>query len=305
MGSQELQKLKAEHEKTLKMFIDRDIDLRQTNKKLEQEQKENKKTIKMLIQRDIQFRQINERLEAMDREKSQFISIAAHQLRTPLTAIKWLTQILQKDTQKNPHNPQKEQINKLNEIVQKVVNLVGDILNVSRIEEGRFGLKYSKASLGSLLKDILKTVEVSARSRKITIKKNIGPKLPESEFDPEKMHLALANIIDNAIKYTPTKGTVNIKATKKDSQITITMSDTGIGIPKEDHGRLFDKFYRGNNALKQETEGTGLGLFITHNIIKAHSGTINFDSRKGVGTTFTITLPITQSSWPPRKKFYS
>ena len=262
-------------------------------KQLKAEQKENKKTIKMLIQRDIQFREINERLEAMDREKSQFISIAAHQLRTPLTAIKWITQILQKDAQKNPHNTQKEQINKLNEIVQKVVNLVGDILNVARIEEGRFGLKYTKASLAPLLEDILKIAEVTARAREVTIKKNIPQNLSESEFDSEKLRLALANIIDNAIKYTPTKGAVTIKAAKKDSQITITISDTGIGIPKEDHGRLFDKFYRSNTALKQETEGTGLGLFISHNIIEAHKGTITFDSIKGKGTTFVVTLPIT------------
>ncbi len=262
-------------------------------KQLKAEQKENKKTIKMLIQRDIQFREINERLEAMDREKSQFISIAAHQLRTPLTAIKWITQILQKDAQKNPHNTQKEQINKLNEIVQKVVNLVGDILNVARIEEGRFGLKYTKASLAPLLEDILKIAEVTARAREVTIKKNIPQNLSESEFDSEKLRLALANIIDNAIKYTPTKGAVTIKAAKKDSQITITISDTGMGIPKEDHGRLFDKFYRSNTALKQETEGTGLGLFISHNIIEAHKGTITFDSIKGKGTTFVVTLPIT------------
>jgi len=262
-------------------------------KQLKAGQKENKKTIKMLIQRDIQFREINERLEAMDREKSQFISIAAHQLRTPLTAIKWITQILQKDAQKNPHNTQKEQINKLNEIVQKVVNLVGDILNVARIEEGRFGLKYTKASLAPLLEDILKIAEVTARAREVTIKKNIPQNLSESEFDSEKLRLALANIIDNAIKYTPTKGAVTIKAAKKDSQITITISDTGIGIPKEDHGRLFDKFYRSNTALKQETEGTGLGLFISHNIIEAHKGTITFDSIKGKGTTFVVTLPIT------------
>lgn len=295
--SEALKKLKEEHHKTIKMFIERDIRLRETAERLEQERNETHKTIKMLVQRDMQLRQTNERLEAMDREKSQFISIAAHQLRTPITAIKWIAQLLQQGAQKGAATAQKEQITKLNQIVGKVVALVGDILNVSRIEEGRFGAAAKPGDLAELLADVLKTAEITAQAKNVRIETRFHSARVPMEFDPEKLRLALTNIINNAVKYTPARGTVTVStALGADRRsVAITVRDTGIGIPEEDQGRLFDKFYRGKNALKLETEGTGLGLFIAHNIIEAHRGAIAFTSTEGQGTAFTITLPLAKT----------
>lgn len=290
----EEKKLQTEHEKTIKMLLQRDIDLRATSEKLQQKQAENEKSIKMLIQRDIELREINERLEEMDREKSEFISIAAHELRTPLTAIKWLVQLIQKEKLGKLNNRQKEQVDKLGEIVNKMIHLVGDILNVARIEEGRFGFKTEIIDLGKIIEEIIKTSEIISKAKKLSMEKRIDSNMPKIRADKEKIKLALGNVIDNAIKYTPKQGHVAINANSRDSNIIITVSDTGIGISKEEQERIYSKFFRGNNALKLDTEGTGLGLFIARNIIEAHEGSISFASEKGKGTCFTIQLPASK-----------
>lgn len=284
--------LQTEHEKTIKMLLQRDIDLRATAEKLQKKQAENEKTIKMLIQRDIELRKINERIEQMNTEKSEFISIAAHELRTPLTAIKWLAQIIQKEKLGKLNHKQKEQVKKLNQIINKMVHLVGDILNVARIEEGRFGFKIKTLDLGKTLEEVIKISDVLGKAKEISILKNINSNMPPIRADKEKIMLAIGNIIDNAIKYTPKQGSVEINANSNSNNAIITVSDTGIGIPEDAQSRMYTKFFRGNNALKVETEGTGLGLFIARNIIESHGGSIAFTSRKNKGTTFTIQLPM-------------
>jgi signal transduction histidine kinase len=252
---------------------------------------EQDKTIKMLSQRDSDLLKINKRLEAMDKQKSEFISIAAHQLRTPLTTIKWIAQALGKKTSKENKETHK-QINQMQQTINKMVILVGDILNVTRIEEGRYGLKPKKANIGPILNEILETAKISALPKEIKLKTEIPAEIPDTIIDNSKIKLALNNIIDNAVKYTPVKGTININMTIKEKKMVITISDTGIGIEKKDQSRLFTKFHRGSNALKVQTDGTGLGLFISKNIIESHKGTIAVASEINKGTTFTITLPI-------------
>lgn len=238
-----------------------------------------------------ELRENNRHLQSLMAAKTEFISVAAHELRTPLTAIKWIVQLLHKDAGSLPAS-HAEQVGKLNEIVNKMVTMVGDILNVSRIEEGRFGSKLKKQDLLPLLQSVFSAVAVNAQAKKIKLTKNIPASLPLIFFDEENLKLSLENIISNAVKYTPAGGEVSVAVAVTSKNLTITVADTGIGISAADQTRLFDKFFRANNALKHDTEGTGLGLYIARNIIQAHSGKIAFTSELDKGTTFTVTLPV-------------
>ncbi|MEK7164684.1 MAG: HAMP domain-containing sensor histidine kinase [Patescibacteria group bacterium] len=246
-----------------------------------------------VVERTAELKAANERLVELDKVKTEFISVAAHELRTPLTAIKWITQLLHKDVTSFT-SEHAEQINKLNEIINKMVSLVGDILNVSRIEEGRFGSTLKQQDILPLLQSILGIIEVNAQAKNIKLIKNLPPTLPTLPVDEERFKLALENIIGNAVKYTSANGQVAVTAVATADKLTISVADTGIGIAPADQKRLFDKFFRANNALKHDTEGTGLGLYIARNIIEAHHGTITFNSAVNQGTTFIITLPLTE-----------
>ncbi|MEK7175543.1 MAG: HAMP domain-containing sensor histidine kinase [Patescibacteria group bacterium] len=247
---------------------------------------------KKVVERTAELKAANEHLVALDKAKTEFISVAAHQLRTPLTAIKWIVQLLHKDSEINLKPEQAKQVVKLDEIINKMVKLVGDILNVSQIEEGRFGAKLKEQDILPLLQNILSTVEINAQAKNIKLIKNIPPSLPALLVDEGQFKLALGNIVDNAVKYTQADGQVSVAATTTADNLTITVMDTGIGILPADQKRLFDKFFRASNALKHDTEGTGLGLFIALNIITAHNGQITFRSELNKGTTFIITFPL-------------
>jgi signal transduction histidine kinase/CheY-like chemotaxis protein len=249
-----------------------------------------------VVERTAELKAANKRLVALDKAKTEFISVAAHELRTPLTAIKWIVQLLHKDAATNLKPEQAKQVVTLNEIINKMVSLVGDILNVSQIEEGRFGAKLKEQGILPLLQNVLSTIEVNAQAKNIKLIKNIPPTLPALPVDEERFKLALGNIISNAVKYTPANGQVSVVAAATADNLTITIMDTGIGIVPADQKRLFDKFFRANNALKHDTEGIGLGLFIAHNIIAAHHGQITFHSELNKGTTFIITFPLVKKT---------
>ncbi len=263
--------------------------------KLVEEVKLEKQSVEQkVVERTAELKAANERLVELDKVKTEFISVAAHELRTPLTAIKWIVQLLHKDAAVNLKPEQAEQVGKLNEIINKMVSLVGDILNVSRIEEGRFGSTLKQQDILPLLQSILGIIEVNAQAKNVELIKNIPASLPALPFDEERLKLALENVIGNAVKYTPASGQVTVAVSLDAANFSLVVSDTGIGIAPADKKRLFDKFFRANNALKHDTEGTGLGLYIARNIIAAHHGTITFNSEVNQGTTFIITLPLTE-----------
>ncbi len=238
-----------------------------------------------------ELRESNKHLESLSVAKTEFISVAAHQLRTPLTAIKWIGQLLQKDAS-SLKSDQAEQVGKLNGIINKMVALVGDILNVSQIEEGRFGATLTKQDILPLLQGIISVIEVNAQAKNIKLIKNIPAVLPPLPLNAERLKQALENIMGNAVKYTPANGQVEVAVSADSKKLSIAVSDTGIGISLADQKRLFGKFFRANNALKHDTEGTGLGLYIARNIVEAHGGAITVKSAASKGTTFTVALPL-------------
>lgn len=228
--------------------------------------------------------------------KSEFVSIAAHQLRTPLSAIKWtLTSLLDGDFG-SLSDDQRKYLGKTNLSNERMINLVDDLLNLSRIEEGRYVYKTSMVSVGDLLNAVLKAVELKANEKKIRLDTDIDKRLPDLTIDEEKIKLVLQNLVENAINYSHQKSSVTI-AVKNDiarNEVVFSVKDSGIGIPDDQRARIFTKFFRAENAVRAETVGSGLGLFIDKNIVEAHKGRIWFDSELDKGSTFHFGIPYTK-----------
>jgi signal transduction histidine kinase len=175
-----------------------------------------------------------------------------------------------------------------------MIKLVNDLLNVSKIEEGKYLYQPKAADMEELVKQVCDVSKEGAGRRKINLKMETeeSNKNKLVKMDIEKMTLAIKNIIDNAISYTEVGGKISIKLSREKDTVRLIISDTGVGIPEKQKDRVFSKFFRGANVVKMETDGTGLGLFITKNIIETHGGNIDFESEEGKGTTFFITLPV-------------
>ena len=234
----------------------------------------------------------------VERMKTEFVSIAAHQLRTPLSAIKWtLRMVLDGDT--GPISPeQKELLEKTYVSNERMINLINDLLNVSRIEEGRFLYRQEPASLEEIVSTVIDSSQELLKMKKMALSFE-RPKeiLPTLNVDREKMELAVQNLLENAVKYTPEGGKIIVSLEKDSHDVIFKIKDTGVGIPAAQHERIFTKFFRGDNVIRMETEGSGLGLYTTRNIIEAHKGKIWFDSKEGAGTTFTFTIPIPDAKY--------
>lgn len=262
-------------------------------KQLEANKRELDAISKALVRRDFELLQANERLQEADRLKSQFVTIAAHQLRTPLSGIKWALRLLLDGDLGALQSGQLDFVRKAFDVNERMIHLVNDLLNVSRIEEGRFGYNLAAGDLVPLLRKIVEQNELRANELQLRLIFEAPQNaLPPVLFDSDKLGIALSNIIDNALNYTPAGGSVRVAISEGPGYVKITVNDTGVGIPQKEMPRVFTKFFRGENVVRMQTDGSGLGLYITKNVIDAHNGTISISSEESKGTTVTILLPF-------------
>lgn len=235
------------------------------------------------------------------RSKSEFITVAAHQLRTPLTAVHWIFETFAKND--SISGSDKELVSNGLTASVKLLKIVNDLLDVSKIESGKFGYNFIEIDIGMFMDDLLKNANLLAKKFGV----NLYFEKPKSPItihgDPQKLGIAFSNIIDNAIKYNIKNGQVivGIEAFPNKPYIQISVKDTGIGMDKASLDKLFTKFFRGENVVKEQTEGSGLGLYITRNIILRHGGNISAGSSLGRGTVFYIVLPTDPSLIPPKE----
>jgi len=249
---------------------------------------EDKRLVTLVILHDISREKVVEKL------KSQFVSVAAHQLRTPLSIIKWSLCMILDGEAGILNKEQTELLEKANQTNERMIHLINDLLNVARIEEGRFMYHPKTVDMIEVLEAVVGPAKELAKKKGVILKlvKPKDGKAKIVKIDIEKVSLAFKNLVENAIFYTPEKGTVTVSVKRKKDEIFVSVADTGIGIPKNQHDKVFSKFFRADNAVRMETEGTGLGLFIVNNVIKAHDGQITFESEEGKGTIFTLSLPL-------------
>ena len=237
-----------------------------------------------------ELRHSNEKLKALDETKDDFISMASHQLRTPLTSVKgYLSLVLEGDAGKIS-DQQRKLLTQAFISSQRMVYLISDLLNVSRLRTGKFVIEPNPVNLADITTDEIAQLVETAQSRTIELKYNKPKDFPTLMLDETKTRQVIMNFIDNAIYYTPAGGHIEVQLVDKPSTIELRVIDDGIGVPKPEQHHLFTKFYRAQNARRARPDGTGLGLFMAKKVITAQGGAIIFESQEGKGSTFGFTF---------------
>lgn len=241
----------------------------------------------------------NEKLRQLDKAKSEFISIASHQLRTPLTAIKGFVSLLLEGTYGQIPEAQKGALEKVYISNERLVQLVEDLLNISRIDAGRMEFDFQETQIEDMVQEVVNTLELSAKAKRLYLEwKKPEISMPKIKIDITKIKEVISNMVDNAIKYTP-KGGVTVRLESENAEsgtdkvLRVVVSDTGMGMDKDELEGIFEKFQRGKQSSHYHTDGTGLGMYVGKKIVAAHKGRIWAESSgKNQGSKFILELPI-------------
>jgi len=227
----------------------------------------------------------------LNKMKSDFVSVASHQLRTPLSAIKWETELLLSKFKRGLNKKQLKNIENIDQLSVRMIRLVNDLLDVARIDQKRLVLRKESVDLCKIIEETISEMAPIAKSRNIEITSSWSKNNPKIIGDTIRLKMVVENLLSNAIKYTTNRGKIDIKVVKKDNSLILSIKDNGVGIPEEQQDRVFDKFFRSDNVVKYQTEGTGLGLYISKSIIEQLGGKIWFQSVENLGSIFSFSLP--------------
>jgi len=233
----------------------------------------------------------NLHLKELDRAKDEFISMASHQLRTPLTTVKGYLSMLSEGDFGKLTLEQKDSIKLAFDGADRMAGLISDLLNISRMEAGRFFLEKKPLDLNKVVEDEVKHLQFRADSAGVKLSLIKGQPVPEVVVDEDKIRQVIMNLVDNAIHYAP-KGKVWVEFGLVNSSAVLKVNDNGIGVPSRDKKKMFSKFFRADNAQKTRPDGTGLGLYLVKRVVEDHGGEVIFKSEEGKGSTFGFKLPI-------------
>lgn len=236
------------------------------------------------------IRDVTEEKE-VERMKGEFISVASHQLRTPLSAIKWFAQMLLNGDAGKLEDSQAEFITNISSSTDRMIELVNSLLNISRLESGKVIVEAAPTDLKKIVADLTEGMKQRAKDKKIGMDVQVDDKIPEMNLDARLISQVYSSLLTNALNYT-TDGSVTVKVTVKDGEVVSEVTDTGIGIPAGEQKKVFNKFFRGTNVRTVETDGTGLGVYLAKVIVESHGGKIGFESQEGKGTNFWFSLPL-------------
>jgi signal transduction histidine kinase len=247
-----------------------------------------------------ELRASNLQLQRLDEAKDEFVSMASHQLRTPLTSVKgYISMVLEGDMGKIT-TTQRQVLGEAYTSSERMVHLINDFLNVSRLQTGKFMLEKHPIDLSKIVAKEVESLQTTAKARELTLEYHKPSYFPTLYLDEGKIRQVLMNFIDNAIYYSHEDMKIEVKLEVVGGEVVLTVRDEGIGVPKEEQVHLFSKFFRASNARKQRPDGTGVGLFLAKKVVVAHGGKIIFESTEGKGSTFGFRLPIKKLSVRPK-----
>ena len=247
-----------------------------------------------------ELRATNRQLIELDTTKDEFVSMASHQLRTPLTSIKgYLSMVLEGDAGKITAE-QRQLLDEAFTSSERMVHLISDFLNVSRLQTGKFMIDRKKTDLANVVSQEVESMKQIAESHGMTIRYRQPSVFPVLYIDDDKLRQVIMNFIDNAIYYSPdSRAPIIVKLAVEDGYAVFRVVDKGMGVPVEVQRQLFTKFFRAENARKQRPDGTGIGLYLAKRVIDGHGGKLVFESAEGKGSTFGFRLPVRKLSQPP------
>ncbi len=238
----------------------------------------------------VMFRDITEE-KAIDQTKTEFVSLASHQLRTPLTAIGWYAEMLISGDTGKINKEQKSYLEQIAESNSRMVELVNSLLSVSRIDLGTFAINPEPTDLKEVSKSVIAELAPTIKKKKMKITEVYDPKVPVVSVDPKLIRIVFQNLLSNSVKYTQDKGAIEVGIKNKKTDILITVSDNGYGIPKAQQQKIFTKLFRADNVREKDTDGTGLGMYIVKSVVEQSGGEIWFESEENKGTTFFVKIP--------------
>ncbi len=249
-----------------------------------------------------QLKESNAKLRALDEAKDDFISMASHQLRTPLTSVKGYISMIKEGDAGKVTPMQQKMLNQAFFSSQRMVYLIADLLNVSRLHTGKFVIDSVPVNLAQVIGEEIGQLTEIAKTHNQTLVYTAPKKFPDLMLDEVKTRQVIMNLIDNALHYTPEGGKITVKLLETPQTVEMRVEDNGIGVPKSEQAHLFTKFYRAGNARKTRPDGTGLGLFMAKKVIIAQGGSIIFETHEGKGSAFGFVFSKTKHVIPPQQE---
>lgn len=230
--------------------------------------------------------------QQINKAKTEFVSLASHQLRTPLTAIRWYTELLLKGTMGNLNDKQRTSLEQILGVTLRLIGLVGVLLSTARIETGSLAVTPKPSNICELAHDVIDELQPQMSQRKLKVHEDYDASLPLIHLDPELTRAIFQNLLTNAMKYTPDGGKIYVAVKRERNYVLIRIRDTGYGVPKSQQRHIFTKLFRADNVRRLDTDGTGLGLYIVKSIVQNANGRVWFESEEDKGTTFYVRLPL-------------
>jgi signal transduction histidine kinase len=234
----------------------------------------------------------NKELKSLDAAKDEFVSIASHQLRTPLTALKGYTGMLLDGDPGPINDKQREYLGEIKNANDRMIALITALLNVSRVDLGVFIVEPEPTDLVATAQSVLKELEGASDAKKMHMVTDFEKDLPFLNADPKIIRMIFQNLLSNAVKYTPPEGTITLSIKKDVPMVLISVADTGYGVPEDAQQKIFTKMFRADNARTKDPNGTGLGLYIIKATVEQTGGKIWFESKENKGSTFSVSLPL-------------
>jgi signal transduction histidine kinase len=260
---------------------------------LEEKREELEELNRQLNQSNRELNEANAKLRELSELKEEFLALTTHDLRSPLTVISGVISFFTSGRLGELSPEQKNMVAMMERNTQSLIELVNDLLDASKLESGTMRLDVTSIDLRGLLEELHEAMEPLAREKEITLQEKLNAELPPVEADRTKLRRILVNLLSNALKFTPKQGRVEVRAELEDERVRLTVADTGVGIAPEDVERLFDKYEQARSRATRGEKGTGLGLYITRQLVELHGGEIKVQSELGRGSTFSFTLPKT------------